>query len=271
MCLLSIAVNADPEWPLILVANRDEFHARPTAPLMPWPDQPVLGGRDLQAGGSWMALGDNNRFALVTNYRDARSTPPPDAPSRGSLVTEFIHSPLSAIEFCHRLSTPMAGFNLLLADGSGLWYYNNVSGHCQPVSRGIHALSNAFLDTPWPKTLRARQALANAVRNRIYEEKYLLRLLHDEWRPDDQALPDTGLSLARERLLSSCFIRSPDYGTRASSLLLQHRSGRLLLLEESYSPEGKPVNWRRYHLHRPPLIPFDPAGGAGSADPDPDA
>ena len=271
MCLLSVAVNADPEWPLILVANRDEFHARPTAPLMPWPDQPVLGGRDLQAGGSWMALGDNNRFALVTNYRDVRRPSPPEAPSRGGLVTEFIHSPLSAVHFCHRLTTPRAGFNLLLADGKGLWHYNNVSGHCQPVSRGIHTLGNAFLDTPWPKAQRAHQVLDTAIRNRMFREEHLLRLLHDEWRPDDRELPDTGLSIERERLLSSCFIRSPDYGTRASSLLMQHRSGRLVFLEESYGPKGQPVNWRRYHLHRPPLIPFDQGAGAESTVPAPGA
>lgn len=271
MCLLSVAVNADPEWPLILVANRDEFHARPTAPLMPWPDQPILGGRDLRAGGSWMALGDNNRFALVTNHRDARRTPPPRAPSRGNLVTEFIHSNLSAAEFCHRLTAPRAGFNLLLADGEGLWHYNNVSTHCQLVGPGIHTLSNAFLDTPWPKARRAHLALENAIRNHRLEEDYLLRLLHDEWRPDDRDLPDTGLPLEQERLLSACFIRSPDYGTRASSLLMQHRSGLLLLIEESYNPAGEAVSRRRYQLHRPPLIPADPADGGGSAAPAPGA
>jgi len=271
MCLLSVAVHADPEWPLILVANRDEFHARPTAPLMPWPDQPILGGRDLQAGGSWMALGNNNRFALVTNYRDLRRPPPPEAPSRGSLVTEFIHSPLSAVQFCHRLTTPRAGFNLLLADGKGLWHYNNVSAHCQRVGPGIHTLGNAFLDTPWPKARRAHLALESAIRDRCFEEDYLLRLLHDEWRPDDQDLPDTGLPLAQERLLSACFIRSPDYGTRASSLLMQHCSGRLLLMEESYNPAGEAVSRRRYQLYRPPLIPADPAAEDASAAPAPDA
>jgi len=110
VCLLTIAVNADPEWPLLLVANRDEFHARPTAPVAPWPDLPILGGRDLQAGGSWMALGNNNRFALVTNHRDARRQPPEGAPSRGTLVTEFILSQQSTQDFCQSLTAARAGF-----------------------------------------------------------------------------------------------------------------------------------------------------------------
>lgn len=257
MCLLSFAVNADPEWPLILVTNRDEFHARPTRALSVWPDQPILGGRDLQAGGSWMALGDNNRFALVTNHRDTRRSVPEDTPSRGSLVTEFIHSALPAIDFCHSLTAARAGFNLLLADGQGLWHYSNISGHCQLITSGVHALSNALLDTPWPKTLRARSALTRAIQTGALMPDRLLHLLHDEYRPDDDELPDTGLPLERERLLSSCFIRSPNYGTRASSLLLQHRSGRLLLLEESYDSLGTVINRRRYSLDRSLLVPAD--------------
>jgi uncharacterized protein with NRDE domain len=271
VCLLSIAVNQDPEWPLILVANRDEFHARPSAPLAPWPDQPILGGRDLTAGGSWMALGNNNRFALVTNYRNARQSPPPDAPSRGELVTSFINSSLAAPAFCRQLDTPRAGFNLLLMDGAGLWHYSNIDARCRPIGSGVHALSNALLNTPWPKTLRARHALGQALAERELTPHRLLQLLHDEHRPADHALPDTGITLSRERLLSACFIRSADYGTRASSLLLQHRSGRLLFMEEGYDPDGKAVSLRRYSLDRPRLIPADWAGAASSADQAPDA
>lgn len=271
MCLLSIAVNANPEWPLVLVANRDEFHARPTAPLMPWRDLPILGGRDLKAGGSWMALGQNNRFALVTNYRDARRPTPHNAPSRGTLVTEFIQSGLGAEAFCHTLTAQRAGFNLLLADGSGLWHYSNISGRCVPIHDGVHALSNALLDTPWPKTLRARDALAHALKHGVRSETALLHLLHDEQRPDDSALPATGIPLERERLLSSCFIRSADYGTRASSLLLQHRSGRLLLMEEGYDCNGNAISLRRYRLDRPLLVPVDWATEGGSTAPDPSA
>jgi len=271
VCLLSIAVNANPEWPLVLVANRDEFHARATAPLAPWHDLPILGGRDLKAGGSWMALGENNRFALVTNYRDARRPIPPNAPSRGSLVTEFITSGLSAEAFCDTLTTQRAGFNLLLADGKGLWHYSNINGRCEPIRNGVHALSNALLNTPWPKTSLARNALAHAVQNPPFSETGLLHLLHDEHRPDDADLPDTGIALERERLLSSCFIRSADYGTRASSLLLQHRSGRLLLMEESYDSNGIAVSLRRYRLNRPLLVPADQATEAGSIAPTPNA
>ena len=254
MCLATLALNAHPDWPLILVGNRDEFHARPAAPMSHWFDQPILGGRDLEAGGSWMGLGDNNRFALVTNHRDLRRAKPDNARSRGNLVTDFIHSPLDARHFCAALEADSyAGFNLLLRDHTGWYHYSNISRRCQPLNQGLYGLSNALLDTPWPKTLLARTRLQQQLAQGLPQPEQLLRLLHDRSRPEDQRLPDTGLSLERERLLSSCFIVSADYGTRASSLILQHRSGRLLLLEESYNPDASISGRRRYRLNRPLL------------------
>lgn len=253
MCLAAFALNAHPDWPLILVANRDEFHARPTRPLGVWPDRPLLGGRDLQAGGSWLALGDNHRFALVTNHRDLRRPQPRQPRSRGALVTDFIDSGLDAPRFCAALGeADYAGFNLLLYDGRGWYHYSNISDHCQALTPGVYGLSNALLDTPWPKTLRARTRLQQALQQPLQPHR-LLHLLHDRRQAADARLPDTGLPLARERLLSACFIVSGEYGTRASTLMMQHRDGRLLLMEEGYDAEARCRTRRSFCLDRPLL------------------
>ncbi len=256
MCLTVFALNAHPDWPLILVANRDEFHARPTQPLSVWPDLPILGGRDLRAGGSWMGLGDNNRFALVTNHRNLRRPVPQQARSRGNLVNDFLGSAMPAPRFCNELeASRYAGFNLLLRDEHGWFHYSNVTDRCQPLQQGLFGLSNALLNTPWPKTLLARARLQQALaQNRLTPDR-LLHLLHEQSRPADPQLPDTGLPLERERLLSPCFIVSEDYGTRASTLMMQHRSGRLLLLEESYDAKAQIQGRRRFLLDRPLLVP----------------
>ncbi len=258
MCLATFALNAHPDWPLILVGNRDEFHARPTAALSPWRDTPILGGRDLEAGGSWMGLGENNRFVLVTNYRDLRLPKPEQARSRGNLVADFIQSPQTAPTFCAELRpSEYAGFNLLLRDHSGWYHYSNISRRCTRLGTGVFGLSNALLDTPWPKTLKARSLLEQQLAQGLPAPESLLHLLHNTERPEDDRLPDTGLSLERERLLSSCFIESSDYGTRASSLLLQHRSGRLIFMEESYNADAEVTGRRRYQLQRALLVDKD--------------
>ncbi len=256
MCLAVFALNAHPDWPLILVANRDEFHQRPTRPLSVWPELPILGGRDLRAGGSWMGLGDNNRFALVTNHRNLRRPLPEQARSRGQLVNDFLRSTTPATAFCAELdANHYAGFNLLLRDAQGWYHYSNVSDRCRPLQQGVFGLSNALLDTPWPKTLMARARLQQALAQNRLDPEHLLHLLHERSRPSDAQLPDTGLPLAREQLLSSCFIVSEDYGTRASTLMMQHRSGRLLLLEESYDARAQAQGRRRFLLDRPLLVP----------------
>ncbi|GAA0789975.1 NRDE family protein [Marinobacterium sediminicola] len=256
MCLAVFALNAHPDWPLILIANRDEFHARPTRPLSVWPDLPILGGRDLRAGGSWMGLGDNNRFAMVTNHRNLRRPVPQQAQSRGQLVNDFLNSSTPADKFCAELdASRFAGFNLLLRDEQGWFHYSNVTDRCSPLHQGVFGLSNALLNTPWPKTLLARARLQQALAQNRLEPDRLLRLLHELSRPADARLPDTGLPLERERLLSSCFIVSEDYGTRGSTLMLQHRRGRLLMLEESYDAKAQPTGRRQFVLDRAPLVP----------------
>ena len=194
MCLIALAWRAHPRYPLIVVANRDEFHDRPAAPLAEWPDAPGLyGGRDLRAGGAWLALGAGGRLAAVTNVRE----PQPAAAglrSRGALATGFLRGAMPAPAAAQGLMAEAAGFgafNLLLSDGESLSYASNrPEPRWQAVTPGVHGLSNAGLNTPWPKTLRLRAALQGWLEQGQTELEPLFDALADTRVPDDAELPD---------------------------------------------------------------------------------
>lgn len=250
MCLIGIALRAHPRYPLAIAANRDEFYARPSAAFGPWPDAPdVFGGRDLQAGGSWLAL-RGRRLAAVTNVR--RMVPPPaGAPSRGRLVRDFLIDGAAAAAYLDDLSAradDFAGFNLLLADGEAAWFASN-RPHWQRValSPGIHVVANASLDTPWPKSERLRAAFAAWCAAGDDDAATLLSALEDETPVNDADLPDTGLPVERERLLAPAFIRSEVYGTRACTIVLYDRDGGWRAIERRYGPNGAPDGESRFN------------------------
>lgn len=223
MCLIALAWQAHPQYALVLAANRDEFHHRPTAPAAPWPDAPqVFGGRDLSQHGSWLAAGRDGRIAAVTNVR--RMIPPnPYNPSRGMLVSDFVRGSWSARDYAEHLQGGAAlfsGFNLLVIDGdTALYITNQPSYRVELLRPGVHALSNASLNTPWPKLRRVRDGLSTWVARGETEPDQLFRLLADERAVPDEELPDTGVGREMERFLSPPFIRGGHYGTRCSSLL----------------------------------------------------
>ncbi|TCK06020.1 NRDE family protein [Marinobacterium mangrovicola] len=251
MCLIVFALNTDPEWPFVLLANRDEFHQRPTRSLHFWPDAPIIAGRDLLAQGSWMGFSRDGRFAALTNFRDGREPAQPGA-SRGQLVTDFLCGVGPASE--HQPSTQVrSGYNLLCADETGFYYASNRGGKAQQLGSGIHALSNALLDTPWPKTLHIRHALEAAIGAGKNDPQQLLELLHDDTRAGDDQLPDTGIPLDKERLLSSCFIHSEDYGTRASTLIMQNSAGDTRIIERRYGRQGEQSGETDLSLRLKPL------------------
>jgi uncharacterized protein with NRDE domain len=227
MCLILLAWQAHPRFPVVLAANRDEFFARPAAPAAWWTMPPMLAGRDLAAGGSWLAVDRRGRFAALTNYRDpapARS----DAPSRGALVAGAIASSRPVREQLAELQGRAQiynGFNLLFSDGQELAVYESVPDQGRVLAPGVYGLSNHLLDTPWPKVLAAKTALGAALAH-LPDWQALLALLRDESQAQDEKLPGTGLSLEWERLLSSAFIRAPGYGTRCSTILLIDNQGR---------------------------------------------
>lgn len=257
MCLIALARDAHPRFDLVIAANRDEFLDRPAAALHRWSDG-TLAGRDLRAGGTWMGLTPTGRLALLTNVRRPGAVRP-DAPSRGEIVPQWLHGGADAAAFCSALAA--AGhnpFNLLAADlhrGEFFWTgTDHPAPHALPA--GIHGLSNAALDTPWPKTERLKLALREALRRHDGADALidaLLLALADRTRAPDERLPSTGVALEVERYLSPVFIDEPHYATRCSTVLLRERvSGRLTVVELTHAAEPFRT---RVELPRWPAVP----------------
>jgi uncharacterized protein with NRDE domain len=244
MCLISLAWNAHPGYRLVVAANRDEFYARPTAPADWWADAPeVLAGRDLREGGTWMGVTRAGRFAAVTNFRDPGLAQAAGAPSRGALVADFLRGSADAQAYAHDVAARASlynGFNLLVGDGGGLFYLSNRAEGVRRLEPGVYGLSNHLLDTPWPKVVRARRAMADALAHAHAAadgwDSGLWEMLADRVIAADDDLPDTGVGSERERLLSAPFIRSDVYGTRASTVLTIARDGEVRLVERSAAP-----------------------------------
>jgi uncharacterized protein with NRDE domain len=221
VCLLAIAHGAAAEAPLVVTANRDEYYARPAAPLAWWSDAPILAGRDLEAGGTWMGVTREPRFAALTNVRGAPV--PSQAPTRGALVRDFLLSARSAREWAaERLPgfVAYAGFNLALYDGRDLVFASNTPLQLRVMPPGVHAIGNAQLDHDWPKIAFAREQLAEAVARGELSTDALLELLASRRTTAAHLLPDTGVGPEMEELLSAPFIVSDLYGTRASTALV---------------------------------------------------
>lgn len=240
MCVIAFAYKTAALGPLYLLANRDEYYARASAPLAWWPEpnQQVLGGRDLQGGGSWLALDTRGRFAAITNIRDGLRKQ--GERSRGLLVSEFVTGAASVLEFAAELRAERqryAPFNLLFGQIDDLYHFHSVSGTLARVRPGIHALANATLDTPWHKTQKLMGALAACQRPPRDDEA--LSWLADEQPAPPGQLPNTGVGLTLEKLLSPVFIKGRDYGTRASLLLRASARGDVSVLERSFSPSGR--------------------------------
>lgn len=237
MCLIVFAWQPENPTVLRLASNRDEFYARPSEPLGEWLDAPgVFAGRDLQAGGTWLGVTTQGRFAALTNIRDLKQKAAPR--SRGALTADYLLGQDSAPAYLDRImrdAAEYAGFNLLVGDRQQLWHFNSLEGRPRQLERGLYGLSNANLDTPWPKLLRARNALSDSLEA---EDEALLDLLADSSQPADHLLPNTGVGLATERLLSTAFIASEAYGTRASTVLNLHSNGRWNITERSFGPHG---------------------------------
>lgn len=245
MCLIAVAIDAHPRYRLVLAANRDEFHDRPAAPASYWDDAPqVFGGRDLRQHGSWFALSRSGRWAAVTNVR-RMVQPDPKAPSRGALVSGFVNGDGPASRYSADIepqAVRYAGFNLLVGDGAHTLYLtNHPQFRAQRLAPGVHAVSNATLDTPWPKLLRLRGALGQWCAAGRDGFEPLFAALADDRPAADAELPDTGVGIDMERFLSPPFIRGDRYGTRASSLLTITTDGIARFHERRFAASGLPV------------------------------
>ena len=244
MCLLVLAWMSHPRYRLVVAANRDEFHDRAAAPLAWWGDGvPMLAGRDLAAGGTWLGVTRSGRFGAVTNFRDLSHVPAPEAPSRGTLVPGFLAQDAEPAEFMQRLrdrAAGYAGFNLVAGGPRSLCYFSN-RGNAPPreLEPGIYGLSNHELDAPWPKLERARARFAAGLGNVEPDVAALFDLLADREPADDGALPDTGLPPEMERAMSSPFVLHSRYGTRCSTVLLLGHDGCTFAAERRFDAAGR--------------------------------
>ncbi len=238
MCLILFSYQKHPIYQLVLAANRDEFYSRPTAPLG-FHDKAgqILSGQDLKHNGTWLGLTKTGRMAAITNFRDP-STIVENAPSRGNLVSDFLASDESSKAYLEKIKSTRKqynGFNIIVGDVTGIFYYSNREDKIQAIPPGVHGLSNKFLDTPWPKIEKGKACLKEiiAAKEKINPED-LFSILKDHTYPPSHMLPNTGVGPCWEKILSPLFISSKYYGTRSSSIILMEKTGRATFVERTF-------------------------------------
>lgn len=234
MCLIFTAVNYHPVYKLIIAANRDEFYTRKTAAANYWPDHPnVLGGRDLQAGGTWMAMTKPGKISMLTNYRDPRNIRP-DAPSRGFLVSDYLIENVDAESYLKDIQpAKYNGFNLILGDIDNLWYFSNYKDGITKLENGLYGLSNSLIDVPWPKVVRGKKKLVPILGKSDLTTEELMEFLYDT-EVATENLPSTGVTPELEKALSSMFIKTPGYGSRCSTVVLVDKENHVKFSERVY-------------------------------------
>ncbi len=266
MCLLLLAIRPDPRYALVVAANRDEMYARPAAPLGFWERSPgLLAGRDLEAGGTWLGLTRTGRFAALTNFRE-RARDSREAPSRGTLVAEFLSGQQEAPSFLDRLRAEghrFRGFSMVFGTVERLFHFSNREARSGPLGPGLHGLSNGPLDAPWPKVSTGKERLRAALAGPNGDLcTGLFRLLSDRSPAPDSELPDTGVGLEWERLLSPCFVVTPIHGTRCSTVVMITSQGRAYVEERAFDFDGAPGTVRRFEFDL--TMPAGVEGPAGS-------
>ncbi|NOY13675.1 MAG: NRDE family protein [Deltaproteobacteria bacterium] len=245
MCLILFAYRYHPQYPLIVAANRDEYYTRPTAPAGWWPEHPdLLAGKDLQAGGTWLGITRRGRFAAVTNVREPLKATGREL-SRGHLPRDFLQTDASNEQFGRHLMqgrSDYRGYNLIFGQPDRLHYYSNRSAKPLCLEPGIYGLSNAALNTPWPKVETGKQQLTALLCHPQIVVSALFELLSSTQIAADHQLPDTGVSLDWERRLSAIRITGPDYGTRTATLLLVNAQGQVDFFEQQVAPQPRAPN-----------------------------
>lgn len=256
MCLILFAYRQDPDFPLVLAANRDEFHGRPTIEASYWQAGSstdtgrILAGKDKLAGGTWLGVSETGRFAAVTNIRNPAQVS--DKPrSRGELPSEFLASSQSASQYCQDVASrgpDYAGFNLLVSDGSELAYVNNRDGEVLVLEPGIYGLSNSALDTDWPKVSTGKSRLRDLLNAGQPRTDQLLSLMADRTIAPDESLPSTGVPQALERTLSATFILDEglNYGTRCSTAVIMGNNGEYRFSERNFDNKGAMTSHHHY-------------------------
>jgi uncharacterized protein with NRDE domain len=240
MCVIFFAFQEHPKYPLIMLANRDEFYERPTAAAEAWKDYPnILAGRDLVRGGTWLGVTKTGRFAAVTNYRQPKA--PKGMVSRGDLVGDFLKGDDPGADYLESIQLnkeKFSGFNLLVGEINSrkqeIAYYSNRQENIEKLASGTYGLSNHLLDTPWPKVLRGKKDLSTMLEKDDLREEKMFKILANKTPAKDKDLPETGVGIEKERILSPIFIETPIYGTRSSTILLIDRHGEIVFREKTF-------------------------------------
>lgn len=237
MCLIVFSYRTHPKYELIVAANRDEFYKRPTREAHFWENYPeLLAGKDMEAGGTWMGISKDGRFGALTNYRDLNNLKQ-NPPSRGELVTNYLAQKTNTTSYLKsiRHKSPLYnGFNLLLSDEEDMYHFSNHTMEVSVIEPGIHGVSNAVLDTPWTKLEQAKNDLKIATSSETVDTEDLFKLLTNDLPAPDKDLPETGLSYELEKVVSSIFIKSENYGTLCSTLLLSDYDGNVEYIERRF-------------------------------------
>ncbi|SDI92048.1 NRDE family protein [Natribacillus halophilus] len=237
MCLINFRWQDHSEYKIIIAANRDEFYERPTAPAHFWEDAPeLLAGRDLLQHGTWLGITTQGKFAALTNFRDPQQRNP-DKISRGAIIKDYLTADTSPRDYMQSLQNKKddyAGFNLIAGRPDELFHYNNVHDELSKISPGTHGVSNDSLNTPWPKVEKGKHLLNVHTQTNDVETENLFHMLSDTEQAADESLPSTGVSLDLERKLSPLFIKTGDYGTRASTVLLIDKQNQVTFVERSF-------------------------------------
>lgn len=238
MCLINLSFQHHPNYKLIVVANRDEAYARPTAAAHFWRDEPtILAGRDLLQMGSWLGITKQGRFAALTNFRDP-SQSFEGSISRGEIVRNYLNEVISPVDFLHVLNEDKDlydGFNVIVGDSNQLYYYSNIQSEIKEIPAGTHGLSNHLLNTPWPKVEKGKERLEEyCLANEVIEVNKLFDIHADEQIAEDKELPQTGIGLDLERKLSPLFIKTPNYGTRSTTAFMIDNNNHVTFSERTY-------------------------------------
>lgn len=237
MCLIFISFDQHPRYKLLVAGNRDEFYSRPTQPAAYWKDFPaIVGGRDLEAGGTWLGVTTNGKISMLTNYRDPLNIDPV-APTRGRLVADYLEGdqpPAPYLESINASGTRYNGFNLLAGNADELYYYSNYQRHVQRLRAGFYGLSNKFLDTPWPKLVRGKEKIGPAFARPDPEPEEIFELLYDDTTAPPEDVPHTGLPWDKELALSAMFIKTSNYGSRCSTIVAIDRDNNCSFWERTY-------------------------------------
>jgi uncharacterized protein with NRDE domain len=256
MCLITFAYQSHPKYDLILAGNRDEFYGRPTRKAQFWDKegQPnILAGKDLEGGGTWLGLHENGQWGALTNYRDP-AIKKEDPPTRGELVLDYLKKGKTAMNYLAEVSKKAKkynGFNLLLWDQHGFYHYSNQNKKVSRIKPGIHGVSNALLDTSWPKLDSAKSQMEDIIHAKKFDKEQLFELLLDETKAADDELPLTGIPKDLEKAVSSIFIKTEQYGSRCSTVLLIDKEGNIDFTERRFEPGTSTVSGEHHFTVSP--------------------